>query len=117
MKNECLKASTLMMMLVGILICCQLQPLNGRTQNGAGQTKAGYGGAGKILIPHKSWPCGMAEGIPVPERGVLVFEAIMKLDQVYEVGKTPYGQRKVFVIQGGTVSGEKIYWFGYAGRA
>ena len=92
----------------GILICCQLQPLDGRTQEDAGRTKTVYGGAGKILIPHKSWPCGMAEGIPVPERGVPVFEANMKLDQAYEVGKTPYGQRTVFVLQGGTVSGEKI---------
>jgi len=72
------------------------------------RAKAGYTGAGKILIPHKSWPCGMPEGIPVPERGVPVLEANMKLDQVYEVGKTPYGQRTVFVVQGGTVSGEKI---------
>ena len=81
MKSKCLKTSTLMM-LVGILIFCQLQALNGKTQEGAGRTKAGYGGAGKILIPHKSWPCGMAEGIPVPERGVPVFEANLKLDQV-----------------------------------
>lgn len=64
--------------------------------------------AGKVLIPHQSWPCGMPEGIPVPEHGVPVLEADMKLDQVYEVGRTPYGRRTVFVIQGGTVSGEKI---------
>jgi hypothetical protein len=107
MKNECLKTSTLMM-LVGILFFCQLQALDGETQEGAGRTRRGYGGAGKILVPHASWPCGMAEGIPVPERGVPVFEANMKLDQVYEVGRTPYGQRTIFVIQGGTVSGEKI---------
>jgi hypothetical protein len=100
MKNEWLKTITLMM-LVGVLIYCPAQPLNGRTQGGVG-------GAGKILIPHKSWPCGMPEGIPVPEQGVLVFEANMKLDQVYEVGKTPYGQREVIVVQGGTVSGEKF---------
>ncbi|HTY60907.1 MAG TPA: DUF3237 domain-containing protein [Acidobacteriota bacterium] len=90
-----------MLVCVCILICCQLQPLDART-------KAMYGGAGKILVPHKSWPCGMAEGIPVPERGAPVLEANLKLDQVYEVGKTPYGQREVFVIQGGTISGEKI---------
>jgi len=107
MKNKCLKTSTLMM-LAGILIFCQLQALDGRTQEGAGRKKTGYVGAGKILIPHKSWPCGMAGGIPVPERGVPVFEANMKLDQVYEVGKTPYGPRTVFVLQGGTASGEKI---------
>jgi hypothetical protein len=65
-------------------------------------------GADKMLIPHKSWPCGMADGIPVPERGALVFEADMKLDQVYDIGKTPYGHREVFVVQGGAVSGEKI---------
>ncbi len=107
MKTECLKTARLMM-LVGILICCQLQALDGKTQEGAGRTKEEYGGGGKILVPHKSWPCGMVKGIPVPERGALVFEANMKLDQVYEMGKTPYGQRTVFVIQGGTVSGEKI---------
>jgi hypothetical protein len=91
-----------------ILICCQLQALNAKPQEGTGRTKAGYGGKAKILVPHTSWPCGMPEGIPVPESGVPVFEASMKLDQAYEVGKTPYGQRTAVVIQGGTVSGEKI---------
>ena len=104
MKFECLKTSTLIT-LVSILICCQLQALEGKTQEGAVRTKGGYGGAGKILVPHKSWPCGMAAGIPVPERGVLVFEASLKLDQAYELGKTPYGLRNVFVFQEGTVSG------------
>ncbi len=93
---------------MSVLICCQLQALDGKMQEGTGRTKAGHGGAGKILIPHKSWPCGIAEGIPVPERGAAVFEANLKLDQVYKLGKTPYGQRTVFVIQGGTISGEKI---------
>ena len=77
-------------------------------RTGRRRTKAGYTGAEKILIPHKSWPCGMAAGIPVPEPGVLVFEASLKLDQAYELGKTPYGQRNVFVFQEGTISGEKI---------
>ena len=109
MKCECWKASTLVkLMCVGILLCCQLQSLDGKTQKGAGRTKTGYAGADKILIPHKSWPCGMAAGIPVPERGVLVLEANLKLDQTYEVGKTPYGLRNVFVFQEGTVSGEKL---------
>ncbi len=31
-----------------------------------------------VLIPHESWTCGMAEGIPNPESGTLVFEAVMK---------------------------------------
>jgi hypothetical protein len=109
MKCECWKASMLMKLVcAGILLCCQSQLLDGRAQDGAVKTKATYTGAGKILIPHKSWPCGMAGGIPVPERGVLVFEANLRLDQAYAVGKTPYGQRDAFVFQEGTISGEKI---------
>jgi hypothetical protein len=62
----------------------------------------------KALIPHKSWTCGMPDGIPKPESGVLVFEAELKLDQIYDVGKTQYGRRQALVVQGGTVSGAKI---------
>jgi len=62
----------------------------------------------KILIPHKSWTCGMADGIPKPEKGTLVFEANMKLEGIYNLGKTQYGQRQVFVIQSGTITGTKI---------
>jgi hypothetical protein len=106
-KSGCLKISRLTM-LVGILICSQLQALDGKTPKDTGRTKAGYDGAGKVLLPHNSWPCGMVDGIPVPEHGVPVLEANIKLYQVYEIGKTPYGQRTAIVIQGGTVSGEKI---------
>jgi hypothetical protein len=104
MKYERWMASMLMM-----LVCVGgLSLRQSRSQGGAAQAKAAYGGAAKILIPHRSWPCGMAAGIPVPERGVPVLEADMKLDQAYSIGKTPYGQREVFVVQGGTVSGQKI---------
>lgn len=61
-----------------------------------------------ILIPHNSWNCGMPNGIPKPESGKLVFEANMQLDMVYNVGKTPFGQRQVLVVKGGTIEGEKI---------
>jgi len=50
----------------------------------------------------------MAEGIPVPECGVPVLVATIKLEQMYDLGKTPFGHREVFVVQGGEVSGEKI---------
>ena len=56
---------------------------------------------------HKSWPCGMPEEFLCRNR-VLVFEASMKLDQIYEIGRTPYGERTVFIVQGGIVTGEKI---------
>jgi hypothetical protein len=105
MKFGSWKASTpAILVFAVILIVCQTLPLNGSAQDGAE-----YGGAGKILIPHKAWPCGMPEGVPVPEKGVPVFEASLKLDQTYDVGRTPYGQRNVFVIQAGTFSGERIH--------
>ena len=64
--------------------------------------------APKVLIPHESWTCGMPDGIPAPETGSLVFELEMKFDKVLEVGKTPFGERKVIVGQEGTLSGPKL---------
>lgn len=62
----------------------------------------------KILVPHNSWTCGMANGIPKPEKGVLVFETTMKLQNSYNLGKTQYGQRKAYVIQNSTISSSKF---------
>jgi hypothetical protein len=50
----------------------------------------------------------MAEGIPNPESGTLLFQAEMKLDQVLNVGRTPYGNRQVAVVQDGVLSGAKL---------
>lgn len=92
-----------MLVCAGIFFIFQSLLLDGKTQK-----EAGYNGTEKTLIPHKSWPCGMAGGIPAPERGVPVFEANLKLDQVYDLGRTPYGQRDIFVIQEGSISGNRI---------
>jgi Protein of unknown function (DUF3237) len=62
----------------------------------------------KVLIPHESWTCGMADGIPAPESGSLIFELQMKFDKVLDVGKTPFGDRRVIVVQDGTASGPKL---------
>jgi hypothetical protein len=67
-----------------------------------------FGQNAKALIPHESWNCGMADGIPSPESGNLVFELQMKFDKVLDLGKTPFGDRKVVVAQEGTVSGPKL---------
>src|SRR4051812_11787995 len=67
-----------------------------------------YAQNAKLLVPHSSWNCGMAEGIPSPESGTLIFEAEMKLDRVAGIGKTPYGDRQVAVGQDGTLSGTKL---------
>jgi len=78
--------------------------------SGEARASAGnYDGAQKTLVPGKSWPCGMPDGIPVPERGKLVFEATMQLDQVYDLGETLYGHRTVAVIGGGAIRGEKLH--------
>jgi hypothetical protein len=50
----------------------------------------------------------MAEGIPNPESGTLVFEAVMKFERVLDVGKTQYGSRQVIVTQEGSISGLKL---------
>src|SRR5262252_2520483 len=62
----------------------------------------------KTLIPHESWTCGMPEGIPAPESGTLIFEMETKFEKVLDLGKTPYGDRKVIVGQEGTASGSKL---------
>ncbi len=60
------------------------------------------------LIPDPTWPCGMPDGIPSPERGVGVCSVELPLAQVYEVGDTPYGRRTVVVTKGGVISGSKL---------
>ena len=100
---KCVRWVVSMFTMSVLVVCWFSQSLDGGTMD-----EAGYNGEGKVLIPHTSWPCGMAEGIPVPEQGVLVFEANMKLDQIYDMGTTPYGHREVFIVKEGTVAGEKI---------
>ncbi len=84
-------------------------PLSGlKAQEGVTLGQEAYSGMEKILVPHKAWPCGMVDGIAVPEQGKPVLVADMKIDQIYELGRTQYGQRVVYVIKGGTITGEKI---------
>jgi hypothetical protein len=80
------------------------------TNSGADQPKGtdAKATADKLLIPDKSWKCYMEAGIPKPESGTLLLEAEMKLDNVYDVGKTPFGKREVAVTQTGTMNGPKI---------
>jgi hypothetical protein len=98
MKCNRWKSYTLMVLFFAGIIICPMLLLKGNAQSGSG----------RLLIPHKSWTCGMANGIPVPEQGVRVLEAELKLDQEYDVGRTPYGQRNIYVTREGTFSGEKI---------
>jgi hypothetical protein len=60
------------------------------------------------LLPDPAWDCGMAAGIPVPESGTLLLEAEIRLDNVYNVGRTPFGQRQVAVTREGSMKGPRI---------
>lgn len=64
--------------------------------------------AEKILVPDKSWTCNMPGGIPSLENAPPVFEAVMDLSQIHDVGQTPFGYRTVGVVAGGKISGEKL---------
>jgi hypothetical protein len=62
----------------------------------------------QTLIPHKSWDCGMPEGIPDPKAGEPVFEATLTVAEVHDIGDTQYGHRLQIDISGGTLTGPKI---------
>jgi hypothetical protein len=77
-------------------------------ERGSASPSRQTGTAAKTLLPHSTWNCGMATGIPVPEAGTLLLEAEVRLDNVYAVGKTPFGQRQVAVTQEGKMTGPRI---------
>ena len=105
MKSKVWKISAASILVVaGVFIISMSLP-----PDGISEEKVESAGTETLLVPDKSWSCGMAEGIPAPEAGEAVFEADLKLDQAYNIGQTPYGMRDVIVIQGGTVSGAKIH--------
>ncbi|HEY9182295.1 MAG TPA: DUF3237 family protein [Gammaproteobacteria bacterium] len=64
--------------------------------------------SGGLLIPHATWACGMPEGIPSPEAGRLVFEIEISLERAVDIGRTPYGARRVAVGLEGTVEGPRL---------
>ncbi len=45
----------------------------------------------------------------MPESGTLLLEAEIKLDNVHDVGRTPFGQRQVAVTQEGKMTGPAHY--------
>jgi hypothetical protein len=61
-----------------------------------------------LIVPYESWSCGLPDGIPRPEGGTLLFEAELKLDRVADIGRTQYGRRQVAVVQGGTLTGQRL---------
>ena len=74
----------------------------------AGAAAQGEAPGADLIVPHESWSCGLPAGIPRPEAGRLVFEAEMTLDRVASLGRTQYGQRRVAVVQAGTLKGARV---------
>ncbi len=56
--------------------------------------------AGATIIPDSTWTCGMAGGIPDPITGELVFRTRLPVNDILEVGQTPYGERTVLPVAG-----------------
>jgi hypothetical protein len=102
-----MRYKNLVLSIVSITLACGPSAHQAISQNTTGPRVANSGSA-KVLIPHESWTCGMAEGIPSPESGTVVFEAEIKFDRILDVGKTPYGNRNVVVVQEGAVTGPKL---------
>lgn len=60
------------------------------------------------LIPHATWDCGLPSGIPSPEAGTLAFEITIPLERAIEMGRTPYGLRRVAVGHAGSFAGPRL---------
>lgn len=75
---------------------------------GLGRAVEAQGAAPELVIPHATWSCGMPEGIVRPERGTLAFEIEMPLERAVDVGRTPYGARRVAVGLEGSIEGPRL---------
>jgi len=81
----------------------------GRSATGGTASTAGASsGADATIVPDPSWACGMATGIPSPTLGKLVFHATLQLGTTHDVGATQYGNRRLYDVKGGTLTGDKI---------
>jgi hypothetical protein len=75
---------------------------------GAAPTAGAPSSTDATIVPDPSWACGMADGVPPPTKGTLVFKATLKLGEIHDVGKVQYGHRRVLDVTGGTVTGDKV---------
>jgi hypothetical protein len=75
---------------------------------GGAAPTAGTSSTDATIVPDPSWACGMADGVPPPTRGTLVFKASLKLGEIHDVGEVQYGHRRVLDVTGGTLTGDKV---------
>lgn len=65
-------------------------------------------GQGVTLVPHRSWTCGMPQGVPPPELGTPAFNATFAVKGDYDLGTTQYGKRRVLAFGSGTFEGPSL---------
>lgn len=75
---------------------------------GGDAPKGGADSADATIVPDPSWACGMADGVPPPTRGKLVFRASLELGETNDVGEVQYGYRRVRHVVGGTLMGDRV---------
>jgi hypothetical protein len=86
----------------------------GASGAGAGTSGAGASSGGApstedaTIVPDPGWACGMEDGIPPPTKGELAFTITLNIKAEHEVGKTPYGERRLLEVSGGTIAGERL---------
>jgi hypothetical protein len=79
-----------------------------------GSAGTGGGSAGApstvdaTIVPDPGWACGMEDGIPPPTKGELAFTITLNISGEHEVGKTPYGERRLLDVSGGTIAGDRL---------
>jgi hypothetical protein len=82
---------------------------SGTSGSGAGGSSAGASNdADATIVPDPGWACGMKDGIPPPTKGKLAFTITLNISAEHDVGKTPYGQRRLLDVSGGTIAGDKL---------
>ena len=86
----------------------------GSSAAGAGNSGSGGSSAGApnttdaTIVPDPGWACGMKDGIPPPTKGELAFTITLDIQATHDVGKTPYGQRRLLDVSGGTITGDRL---------
>ncbi len=80
----------------------------GQTGTGGAIGSDGGSAANVTIVPDPSWTCGMADGIPPPTAGTLVFSLSLTLSATHDVGNTQFGHRRQLDVSGGSITGDKL---------
>lgn len=87
----------------------------GKNASGGAASGGSGGGSGgqasssdATIVPDPSWTCGMADGIPSPTAGTLVFSVALSVSATHDVGNTQFGKRRQLDVSGGTITGDKF---------